>query len=59
MSVKFLGYQIIALVVIWLGMFYFFDELYDAGRIIFYMLTSWLLFLLVLLGKEWVKQRKR
>lgn len=57
-NVKFLIYQIIGLVIIWGGMFFFFDELYDAGKTIFYILTSWLLFLIVLLGKELVKRRK-
>jgi len=59
MTVKFLVYQIVALAVIWCGMFFFFDELYDSGRTIFYILTSWLLFLLVLLGKELKKRRKQ
>lgn len=50
--VKFLLYQILAIGIIWLGIFYFYDELYDSGVIIFYMVTSWLLLLIVLFIKE-------
>jgi len=54
---KFLVYQILAIGVIWLGILFFFDELYDSGKIIFYIVTSWLLFLIVLLVKEVIKRR--
>lgn len=55
---KFLLYQILATFVVWLGMFFFLDELYDAGRIIFYIVTSWLLFLVVLLIRTLVQKRR-
>jgi len=58
-NIKFLLYQILAIGIIWSGMAFFFDDLYKQGKIIFYIVTSWLLFLLVLLVKEIVKYRKK
>jgi len=58
-NIKFLLYQILAIGIIWSGMSFFFDDLYKQGKIIFYIVTSWLLFLLVLLVKEIVKYRKK
>lgn len=58
-QIKFLLYQILAVFVIWLGMFFFFDDLQAAGLYVFYIVTSWLLFLMVLLGKQWFRERKR
>jgi len=58
-NIKFLLYQILAIGIIWGGMAFFFDDLYKQGKIIFYIVTSWLLFLLVLLVKEIVRNRKK
>jgi len=55
---KFFGYQIIAVLIIWLGMTVFFKKLDSSGVIIYYVVTSWLLFLLVLFFKNMYKQRK-
>lgn len=55
---RFLFYQIAIIGVIWCGMFFFLNDLYDQGRIIFYIVTSWLLFLIVLFVKEWIKSKK-
>lgn len=49
---KFLGYQIIAILVIWLGMTFFLDKITGNARLIYYVVTSWLLFLLVLFIKN-------
>jgi len=57
-AVKVLLYQILAIGIIWLGIFYFYDELYDSGVIIFYIVTSWLLLLIVLLIKEIIRRRQ-
>lgn len=55
---KFLLYQIIVIGLVWGGMLLFWNDLYDQGRIIFYIVTSWLLFLIVLFVKEWVRSKK-
>ena len=58
-NLKFYGYQILAIGVIWAGMVYFYSELYNSGRIIFYIVTSWLLLLIVLFIKEFFRGRKK
>jgi len=55
-SIKFYLYQILAVGIIWGGMFFFRDDLHDSGRIIFYIVTSWLLFLIVLAVKHYFQQ---
>jgi hypothetical protein len=58
-KIKFLGYQIIAIGIIWAGMAFFFSDMMESGKIIFYVVTSWLLFLIVLFLKKIVKDRKK
>lgn len=58
MPAKILLYQIIAVGLIWCGMAFFFDELYQSGVYIFYAVTSWLLFLIVLFVKQVIRERK-
>ena len=58
MVIKFLLYQILAIGIIWTGMAFFFNDLYDQGKIIFYIVTSWLLFLIVLLLKEIFRKKR-
>lgn len=53
---KFLGYQILAIGVIWAGMAFFFKDMDQVGEIIFYGVTSWLLFLIVLFVKSYFKK---
>ncbi|SET38421.1 hypothetical protein SAMN05216389_11043 [Oceanobacillus limi] len=55
---KFYIYQVIAISIIWFGMAFFFSELSEASKIIFYIVSSWLLFLIVLLVKYVVTNRK-
>lgn len=55
---KFFGYQIIAVSVIWIGMSIFFKKIEGSGVIIYYIVTSWLLFLLVIYIKNKYRQRK-
>lgn len=53
---KFLGYQILAIGIIWLGMIFFFKDMDTVGQYIFYGVTSWLLFLIVLFIKQFIKK---
>lgn len=55
---RFLLYQMVVIGVIWFGMLFYFNDLYDQGRIIFYIVTSWFLFLIVLFVKEWIRSKK-
>lgn len=57
-DLKFYLYQILGVLIIWLGMTFFLDEIDGAGKIIYYVVTSWLLFLFVLAGKKFVADRK-
>lgn len=45
--------------VIWVGMAFFYSEMTPVSKGIFYLVTSWLLLLLVLVTKDWLKARKR
>jgi len=56
--IKFISYQLLAVGIIWLGMLFFFKEMTDMNKMIFYITSSWILLLLVLLGKELTKKRK-
>ena len=58
MKLKFYLYQIYAVFVIWLGMTIFLDKMYDSGKIIYYLVTSWLLFLIVLAVKKWRRDKQ-
>ncbi|SHF83395.1 hypothetical protein [Ornithinibacillus halophilus] len=55
---KFLVYQVIAIGVIWLGMSFFFNQMSDSSKLIYYIVSSWLLFLIVLLVKEFIRSKK-
>ncbi|ALX48996.1 hypothetical protein AOX59_10540 [Lentibacillus amyloliquefaciens] len=55
---KFLVYQILGLGVIWIGMAFFFQEMDQFSKLIFYAATSWLLFLIVILIKQLIKNHK-
>ncbi|WP_284141217.1 MULTISPECIES: hypothetical protein [unclassified Virgibacillus] len=56
---KFYIYQIIGIGIIWTGMAIFFDKMDEMSKLIFYVVTSWLLFLIVLLGKKVVRDRRK
>lgn len=55
---KFFGYQILAVFIIWAGMTFFYNELKQSGVFIYYVVTSWLLFLIVLGVKHFLRERK-
>ncbi|ASK61120.1 hypothetical protein CFK37_02380 [Virgibacillus phasianinus] len=55
---KLVLYQIIGIGFIWLGMAFFFDNMQPTSKIIFYCVTSWLLFLIVIYIKQRIKGMK-
>ncbi len=57
-DLKFYLYQILGVLIIWIGMTIFLDDLFGVGRIIYYVVTSWLLFLIVLTVKKFINDRK-
>lgn len=57
-DVKFYLYQIAFVLVIWIGMTYFRSEIFGVGTLIYYAVTSWLLFLIVLAVKQFFRDRR-
>lgn len=57
--VKLLYAQLGMIGVIWVGMLFFLDEMTEMSKIIFYVVTSWFLFLIVITVKALIKQRKQ
>lgn len=57
-DMKFFIFQIIGVGIIWLGMTFFFQDIFGNGKLIYYGVTSWLLFLIVLAGKHYFNERK-
>jgi len=55
---KFLGYQLIAIAVIWTGMAFFFDKLKGFELTVFYVVTGWLIFLIISFIKGIVKGKR-
>lgn len=55
---KFYGYQILGVLVIWIGMTIFYSDLKPSGVFIYYVVTSWLLFLIVLGIKHFLRERE-
>ncbi|MFS0674578.1 hypothetical protein [Ornithinibacillus sp. 179-J 7C1 HS] len=51
-------YQILIIAVIWIGMLFFIHDMDQLSKMIFYLVTSWLLLLVVLLVKEVIRKRK-
>lgn len=43
---------------IWIGMAFFFNQMDETSKLIFYLVTSWLLFLIVLAVKDFLRQKK-
>jgi len=54
---KFLAYQIVAIAVIWTGMAFFFDKLSGLEITVFYVVTGWLLFLIITFVKQLIKRK--
>ncbi|ASN06929.1 hypothetical protein [Virgibacillus necropolis] len=55
---KLVLYQIIGLGFIWMGMAFFFNDMQPTSKILFYCVTSWLLFLIVIYIKQRIKGTK-
>lgn len=58
MKLSFYLYQILGVGVIWGGMTYFLDEIHGNGIYIYYAVTSWLLFLIVVAIRQWIADRR-
>lgn len=58
-GLKFYIYQFIGVLVVWLGMTYFIDGIGGDMKIIYYIVTSWMLFILVLAIKKFFADRKK
>lgn len=56
---KFLLYQLLAIGIIWTGMAFFFTQMDNTSKNIFYIVTSWLLFIIVLVLKKFFQDRKQ
>ncbi|MEN2465261.1 hypothetical protein [Ornithinibacillus sp. FSL M8-0202] len=52
-------YQILIIAIIWVGMVFFVQDMDQMSKMIFYLVTSWLLLLVVLLVKELIRNRKK
>ncbi|MFZ3579465.1 hypothetical protein [Virgibacillus sp. DJP39] len=55
---KLVLYQIIGIGFIWIGMLFFFNDMQPTSKILFYCVTSWLLFLIVIYIKQRFKGTK-
>ncbi|OZU87710.1 hypothetical protein CIL03_15200 [Virgibacillus indicus] len=58
-TLKLLYIQLIMIAVIWTGMAFFFSEMNTASKAIFYIVTSWLLFLIVIVLKSLFQKKDR
>ncbi|MFC4661282.1 hypothetical protein [Oceanobacillus aidingensis] len=50
--------QFVIILIVWVGLLTFFQEMSQASQLIFYLVTSWLLLLIVLMVKTWIKEKK-
>jgi len=57
-TLKFYLYQLLAVFIIWLGMTFFTDSMLESGKIIYYLVTSWMLLLIVLTVKKWIRDTR-
>src|SRR5699024_3949283 len=58
-GIKFYIYQLIGVLVVWLEMTYFIDYIGGDMKIIYYIVTSWMLFIIVLTIKKYFSDRKK
>lgn len=49
--------QLAMMILIWTGMAFYFTEMNEVSKVIFYLVTSWLLFLIVIIVKMYIRQR--
>jgi len=57
-TIKFYLYQVLAIGGIWVGMTFFVSDMTDTGKIIYYTLTIWLVFLIIFTIRKWFADRK-
>ena len=57
-DLKFYGYQLLGVLIIWIGMSFFVDDMMPSGKFIYYLVTSWMLLLVVLFIKQFIRERK-
>ncbi|MFD1416567.1 hypothetical protein [Oceanobacillus jeddahense] len=50
--------QFVVILIVWLGLLTFYQDMNQASQLIFYLVTSWLLLLIVLMIKTWIKEKK-
>ncbi|GAA0317661.1 hypothetical protein [Oceanobacillus sp. FSL W7-1293] len=50
--------QFVITLIVWIGLLTFFQEMSQASQLIFYLVTSWLLLLIVLMIKTWIREKK-
>ncbi|AXI08365.1 hypothetical protein CV093_05485 [Oceanobacillus sp. 143] len=50
--------QLAIIALVWLGMAFYFPDMNEGSKIIFYLVTSWMLFLIVGVVKTWLHNRK-
>ncbi|MFD1067270.1 hypothetical protein [Oceanobacillus locisalsi] len=51
--------QFVIIFIVWLGLLSFFQDMNQVSQYIFYLVTSWLLLLVVLMMKTWIKEKKK
>jgi len=51
-------YQILIMAAVWIGMLFFLGEMNQLSKMIFYIVSSWLLLLIVLFVKEVIRSKK-
>lgn len=57
LGLKFYLYQMAGVLIIWLGMTFFLSDIHGAGKIIYYVVSSWLLFLAVITVRKVIRDR--
>ncbi|WP_152656759.1 hypothetical protein [Oceanobacillus sp. CFH 90083] len=50
--------QFVVIFIVWAGLFTFFQDMNQVSQLIFYLVTSWLLLLVVLIIKTWIREKK-
>ena len=57
-DLKFYGYQLLGVLIIWIGMSFFVDDMMPSGKFIYYLVTSWMLLLVVLVIEQFIRERR-
>jgi hypothetical protein len=58
MTIKLLLGQLALTFVIWIAMAVFYTDMNQGSKMIFYLVTSWLLFIIIAVIKAWFTNRK-